>query len=121
MAKKPLLGRKAAANAKVNPGEKPWGKRMTDATQPAPMTLKQQIQRYVRQEVSQKAQSDGFESFEEADDFEDIESEPPWVSEFEIPETKDEDQLDLEGLDPIPDPPLEDAPPIEGEAKEGIK
>lgn len=93
---KQQLSRKQQANADPGQPERPWGKRLVDATQ-TPMTLKEQIQRYVRMEVSHKAQDDGFETFEEADDFEDEEPEPPWVSEYEIPDTKEEDRNDLDG------------------------
>lgn len=48
-----------------------------------PETLAQQIQRMVRSELSLRAQAQGFESFEEAEDF-DVGDEPELSSPYEL-------------------------------------
>lgn len=55
-----------------------------------PLTLKEQIKRIIRQEFSQKAIEQGFESFEEANDFEVGDDEPR--SNYELME--DEEPVD---------------------------
>ncbi len=114
---KKTLSRKQQFNADPGTPEKAWGKRMVDATRPAPMTMKEQIQKYVKIAVSSQAVEEGFESFEEADDFEDEETEPPWVSEYEIPDTKEEDNINLEGDNAILEQALKPEDPPEPEVE----
>ena len=122
-AKAKPIHRKEHFNQAVGNPEQPWGKRLTDATIPAPPTLKQQIQDYVRTAVSAQAAEDGFETFSEADDFEDEEPEPPWVSEYEMSEEQeasnfasdDASSIKEEGESQIIEKALEDAPQNEGE------
>lgn len=60
-----------------------------------PETIVQQIHRLVREEISRQAVAEGFESFEEADDF-DVDDDPEIKSAYEIdeglPRWKDEEQ-----------------------------
>lgn len=49
----------------------------------APETLAQQIQRMVRSELSRRAEAQGFETFEEAEDF-DVGDEPELASPYEL-------------------------------------
>ena len=63
-----------------------------------PPTIKEELQRYVRYEISRLGEKEGFETFEEADDFEmdDVE-EPDWESEFEVVDMEDELPVSLDG------------------------
>ena len=82
-----------------------------------PLTLREEMQRFVRQELSQQMQNRGMESFEEADDFEidDFEDEPDMTTGYTVHELFDEDGAprdELEG-EPIPEDleAAEEAPP----------
>lgn len=54
-----------------------------------PLTLQEEIQRFVRVEMSQRAAEHGMESFEEADDF-DVGDEDEWQSPYEMTEMQEE-------------------------------
>ena len=59
----------------------------------APLTIKQELQRYVRYELSKQAQQEGFETFKEFEDYElepEDEDEPEWASEYEFSEMDEE-------------------------------
>lgn len=65
-----------------------------------PLTLDEQLKRLVRIELSRQAESQGFESFEEADDFDISDDEGEFVSPYEIrPMTPYEGQEDPDGPD----------------------
>lgn len=67
---------------------------------PGPVSLKEQIQRLLRYELSARADAQGFESFEEANDLEFPEDEEP-LSGYEVYDMVDEvpieDNVSLEG------------------------
>ena len=80
-----------------------------------PPTIKEELQRYVRYEVSKIGQEEGFETFEEADDFEE-EDLPEWSSEYElldmedeVPESLDGEPSEEEGTADRPVPPTDPA------------
>lgn len=54
-----------------------------------PLSLHEQIKRFIRSEMSQQAQLAGEETFEEADDFE-VDEDPDPLSQYEIPEAAPE-------------------------------
>lgn len=54
-----------------------------------PPTLQEEIQRIIRIQMSQQAQAEGFESFEEADDF-DVDEDPDPLSPYEVSEMQQE-------------------------------
>lgn len=54
-----------------------------------PLTLQEEIKRFVRAELSQVAQAHELETFEEADDF-DVDEDPELISPYEIPEAAPE-------------------------------
>lgn len=70
-----------------------------------PLTLQEEIQRFVRVEMSQRAAEHGMESFEEADDF-DVGDEDEWQSPYEMTEMQEE----------TPPPTAE---PVQGVNREG--
>lgn len=53
---------------------------------PAPLSLREELQRYVRQEMSRQAQEQQLESFDEADDFEVDDEEPDLTTEYSVTE-----------------------------------
>lgn len=59
-----------------------------------PPTLKEEMQRYVRYEISKIGEESGFSSFEEEDDFDISEEEPDWASEYEMTEMQAEEGYD---------------------------
>lgn len=69
--------RSSAEKVDVTPVEVP-------AEMRAPPTWKEEMQRYVRYELSRKAEERGLESFEEFNDFEVDEEDPEWESEYEL-------------------------------------
>lgn len=78
-----------------------------------PLTLQEEIRRYIRVEMSKQAAQDGEETFEEADDF-DVEDEDDLASPYEIPEGLPEVLGGVRDVDadPPPDPkkkPLQEA------------
>jgi len=91
------------------------GERKTDVggNRQRPMDTKQLVKHLVATELSNLGQRSGFESFEEADDFEDEDPEPPWTSQFEVHPMLPEE----EPFHPPPEgEPLED--PLEGVVEE---
>ena len=64
-----------------------------------PLTLRQELQRYVRYELSREKEAEGFESFEEADDFEPEDSEKDWASQYELTELQEEEPLPIDVVD----------------------
>lgn len=66
-----------------------------------PATLKEELQRYVRFEVSRAAHSSGFETFEEADDFgiEDDDDLEDWDSEYQLTQLQEEEIMGYDNLD----------------------
>lgn len=84
------------------------GERLTDVggNTPRPMDTKQLVKHLVQTQLSQIGEEAGFETFEEADDFEDEDPEPPWTSQYEIHEMSQEPEpfhAPPEG-EPLPDP-----------------
>lgn len=80
-----------------------------------PLPLAEQIRRMVRQEMSQHAQAQGMESFEEADDF-DVDEDSDPLSPYEIPEAPPELQNGPESIDgpaEVPDSQSEKKSPVE--------
>ena len=101
-------------------------------THQKPPTLKEELQRYVRYEVSRIGQAEGYESFEEFDDFTEDEPEPDWSSEYEMSDMQEEaeytdpsaPEMDFSRSDHIeanapnanpPEPPLTAEPSPSGE------
>lgn len=54
-----------------------------------PPSLRDQIKQYVRSELSSQASEEGFDSFEEADDFE-VDEDPDPLSAYELKEAQEE-------------------------------
>lgn len=73
-----------------------------------PLTLQEQIQRHIRVEFSQLASSRGFESFEEADDF-DVDEDPDMLTQYELHEMAPE-AIDRDASPPA-DKAVKGAPP----------
>lgn len=71
-----------------------------------PPTLQEEIQRIIRAQLSEHAQSRGFETFEEADDF-NIDEDPDPLSPYEVTEMQQEAAFAPEVLDPnaVPNAP----------------
>ena len=70
-----------------------------------PLSLQDQIKRFIRSEASRAAAAAGEETFEEADDF-DVDEDPDPLSVYELPEARPEwpgGVKDADG-DPPPDP-----------------
>lgn len=80
-----------------------------------PLSLHEEIKRFVRAELSRAAQDQDVETFEDADDF-DIDEDPDPLSAYELPLAP----LDAPGGVPVEDA---DPPPSEGEKapKEAVK
>lgn len=55
-----------------------------------PVSIKEDLQRYIRYQVSQAAQDDGFATFEEEDDFQEEDLDEDWSSEYEFTDTQAE-------------------------------
>lgn len=83
-----------------------------------PPTIKEELQRYVRYEISAQAKEEGFETFEEFEDF-GPEWEPEdddWYSNYEFTELDEETIEDAHDIaedvkarsEPEPTPPVED-------------
>lgn len=68
------------------------------------MNTPELVRHLVATQLSEIGQEAGHESFEEADDFEDEDPEPPWVSQFEI------HQMDEDKLEPFHSVPEERLP-----------
>lgn len=82
-----------------------------------PLSLKEQLQAYIRQQVSLAASNEGYGTFEEEDDYEEDENEGEWISPHELrnmqPIAPDGDPLEtMDGTDDSPPPPpAEPEPP----------
>lgn len=79
-----------------------------------PPTLQEEIQRIIRQQMSMQAEEAGFESFEEADDFE-VDEDPDPLSPYEVTEMQEEAAYPKETLDgpkPAPGPSVEAEAPV---------
>ena len=63
-------------------------------------TLKEELQRYVRYVHHVEKQGQGFETFEEADDFLEDDPEPDWESQYELMQMDDEPGFETPPLDP---------------------
>ena len=74
--------------------EKNSGDRLTDigGNQGRPMDTKSLVKHLVATELSNLGLEAGYETFEEADDFEDEDPEPLWASQYEIQEMEYEDE-----------------------------
>lgn len=73
-----------------------------------PLSLHDQIKRFIRVEMSQAADLAGEESFEDAEDF-DVDEDPDPLSAYEIPEAPPEWPGGVKDADPDP-PPAPAAP-----------
>jgi len=104
------------------------GQEIPDTTRPVlpagwdrAVTLQERIKQAIRTYVSEAAQAEGQESFEEADDFEVDDEEPEWASPYELVEMLPEGPRELqETLDGSPGTPP--ATPVQEtplEAKKG--
>lgn len=82
-----------------------------------PPTLQEEISRIVRQQMSQQAAAEGFETFEEADDFE-VDDDPDPLSAYEMLEMAPEGPTigEKEGYVPLVEPPAEVPPQAATEA-----
>ena len=70
-----------------------------------PPTLREDLQRYVRYEVSRAAHDSGYETFEEADDFgiEDDDDLDDWDSEYQLTPLQEEETMTSEYTDGVDD------------------
>ena len=132
---KRLPRRLALREAAQGTGETPDPTPMEVATQPPPLTLRDEMRRFIKQELSQQVQNAGFESFEEADDFEidDFEEDPPMTTGYTVNELFDEEgrpRDELEG-EPVqedldasegdtPPPPVDPARPVQDGSEETV-
>ena len=66
-----------------------------------PPSIKEELQRYVRYEISRIGQEEGYESFQEADDLEE-EDEPEWTSQYEVVDMEPESEESLDGTSTPP-------------------
>ena len=82
-----------------------------------PLSLQEEIQRFIRSEISENAESKGEETFEEADDFEEENPETLDLSNYEFPEIQEDyieaPQAPQEGDIPDEAPADQPAPPAE--------
>lgn len=78
-----------------------------------PLSLQDEIKRFVRSELSQRAEDEGYESFEESDDFDIDDDEGEFASPYEFqemtPEAGDRDASNLR----TPEPPAKPSEPPE--------
>lgn len=84
---------------------------------PPPLSLREEMQRYVRQTISQMAKENRMETFEEADDFE-VEEEPDLTTRYVVQEMTDPTGLSVT-LDGKPTP--EDLSSLETKGAEGAE
>lgn len=110
MRKQQLIERARTMREPVDPTplEVPTNKR--------PPTLREQLQAYIRQQVSLTAQESGYDSFEDEDDFEDDENEGEWFSPYELSDMQPDQEAGapletLEGTDDTPAPEPDPSPP----------
>lgn len=86
--------------------EKNTGERKTDigGNQPRPMDTKALVKHMVATQLSRLGEEAGYETFEEADDFEDEDPEPPWASQYEVQDlTPEEEPFHVPHSEPLPD------------------
>lgn len=76
-----------------------------------PLSLHDQIKRFIRAQMSQDAAAAGDETFEEADDFDIDDEDPLPVSMYEVPEAVPEAPGGVKEVDPDPPPPPEEKRP----------
>lgn len=79
-----------------------------------PLSLQEEIQRFVRVEMAQRAADYGFETFEEADDF-NVEDEEDFVSPYEMTELQEDAAMTSAATPPPPspaEPPLTSDPDV---------
>lgn len=83
-----------------------------------PLTLREEMRRFIKQELSNQAEHSGMESFEEADDFE-VDEPDIFTTEHTVIELKDEEGRpdDLEGAPNQEDKEHEGAPDADEPAK----
>lgn len=79
----------------------------------APPTLREQVRALVRDELSAVAARDGFETFEESDDFEVDEDDDSWYSPYETVEMRPDDEFE-EAREPVKAAALGEKPAGEG-------
>lgn len=75
-----------------------------------PLTLQEEIRRFLQIEASYVAQNAGFETFEEADDFDVDEEEVEFVSPYEIMEMSDEQSFGRESVEGPAGAPGQESP-----------
>jgi hypothetical protein len=97
---------RARIQARHNPGERLDQTPVPGAElKPAPLTMKQEMQRFLRQEVSRVAQSQDYGSFDDEDDFsiEDFDNDPDLTTPYTVSELTDEFEQ-TESMDGTQDP-----------------
>lgn len=82
-----------------------------------PLTIREQIQMALRQELSAQAEANGFGTFDEENDFEDDDGEAVMLSGLEVEEMVPEE---MQGLDGDPDPELDQVAAPEGETEHSV-
>lgn len=110
------MSRQKVYRERVTPGEDLDPTPMELAVQ-APPSIRQLVQQHVRQELSRQFQAAGLETFEEADDFEEEDPEPEFISRFEVRDMPPEPHVPRETLDGEDGPPVA-PPPAEGDSPE---
>lgn len=91
-----------------NTGEVPDPTPVEAALQPAPLSLREEMRRFIKQELSAQAENNGMETFEESDDFE-VEDEPDFTTGYTVNELVDPE---LEGTDLDGDPAADTTEPL---------
>lgn len=84
---------------------------------PAPLTLREEMRRFIRQELSARADERDMETFEESDDFE-VEEEPDFTTGYTVHELVDPE---LEGTDLDGDPAADTTEPLTPSAEPGLE
>lgn len=78
-----------------------------------PLTLREEMQRFIRQQISQIAQANNLGSFEDEDDFEEEDPDPDLTSPYSVTEMMPIGEQPAQDLDGTPDPeppPADNAP-----------
>ena len=83
-----------------------------ETTVEKPLTLREEMKRYIRTEMSHIAEKNEMETEEEANDFE-MDEDDEFTSPYEIHDMVDEE------IDPLPDPPEEPQPALEADPSTG--
>lgn len=78
------IPRKLAHADRVKDDAEVLDKTPMETTLVRPLTLREEMQRYIRYELSRQAEDMGLPSFEEEDDFDEEEPEPDMVSPYEL-------------------------------------